>query len=325
MKKSLIILGSIIVIGCLMWLGLVYWIGSGLVIGGGGSQQYVPDTVETGESTNITLIVTATGGGKIQGRFKNISLFYRLVSENTYKSILPQPITLPDNFKTVQSKTFQSEAYQFTIPPYPKGTTGEIEYYIEMTFDGYQSRQEGVKKIKIINSVLDYTTTPSVSFQGHILKGQSFQKDIGKGLIFKLTPDSNGWNMDIFSNNAQQYDYGFASIVTPPFHGITALQIEGWHFRNKKNTAQNDGSVNAPQITRDFSFALNKQDANTMVDAINLFTSGKKLDFNPNVYSLGKGELVIQNLKLGNLVSGSQAWIESMDFNVSITLPKTTQ
>lgn len=151
MKRILIILGSIVVIGCLLWFGLAYWIGGS--IGGGGMQQYAPDTVEAGEPSDITIIITATGGGgNIQGRFTDLTLHYRLLGENDYKSIQPQAITLPDNFKTVQSKTFQSEAYKFTIPAYPKGTTGEIAYNTEMTFDGYHSRQEGVKKIKIIPS-----------------------------------------------------------------------------------------------------------------------------------------------------------------------------
>lgn len=152
MKKILIILGSIVVVGCLLWFGLSYWIGGS--IGGGGIQQYAPDTVQAGEPADITLIATATGGGgNIQGRFTNLTLHYRLVGENAYKSIQPQSIALPDNFKTVQSKTFQSEAYKFTIPAYPKGTVGEIEYYTEMTFDDYPSKTDGVKKIKLSTNI----------------------------------------------------------------------------------------------------------------------------------------------------------------------------
>jgi len=148
MKKILIILGSIVVIGGLLWFGLSYWIGGN--IGGGGMQQYAPDTVQAGEPADITIIATATGGGgDIQGRFTDLTLHYRLVGENVYKSIQSQSIALPDNFKTVQSKTFQSEAYKFTIPAYSKGTTGEIEYYVEMTFDGYPSKIDGIKKIKL--------------------------------------------------------------------------------------------------------------------------------------------------------------------------------
>jgi hypothetical protein len=154
MKKILIILGSIVVIGGLLWFGLSYWIGGS--IGGGGMQQYAPDTVQAGEPADITIIATATGGGGyIQGRFTDLTLHYRLVGENVYKSIPSQSIALPDNFNTVQSKTFQSEAYKFTIPAYPKSTTGEIEYYVEMTFDGYPSKTDGVKKIKVSESVAD--------------------------------------------------------------------------------------------------------------------------------------------------------------------------
>jgi len=150
MKKILTILGVIVALGLLAWGGLVYWIGSG--IGGGGHELTVPDTIKTGEPTDIQLIITATGGGgSIKGRFTNISFSYRLVGEKTYKTLQPQPITLPDNFKAVQSKSFQSEANKFTIPPYPKGTIGEIEYYNEMTFDGYPSKTEGNKKIKVFD------------------------------------------------------------------------------------------------------------------------------------------------------------------------------
>src|SRR3989344_8830242 len=108
MKKSLIILGSIILVGGLLWFGLVYWIGSG--IGGGGHELIVPDTIKTDESTDIELIVTATGGGgPIKGRFTNISFHYRLVCEDTYKALQAQLTVLPDNFRAVQSKSFQSE------------------------------------------------------------------------------------------------------------------------------------------------------------------------------------------------------------------------
>ncbi len=164
MKKILIILGSIVVIGGLLWFGLAYWIGGS--IGGGGMQQYAPDTVQAGEPADITIIATATGGGgNIQGRFTNLTLHYRLVGENAYKSIESQLIALPDNFKTVQSKTFQSEAYKFTIPAYPKSTTGEIEYYVEMTFDGYPSKTDGVKKIKLGTNISQPTPVSAVMKQ----------------------------------------------------------------------------------------------------------------------------------------------------------------
>ncbi len=154
MKKLIIILGSISVIGVLLWLGLVNWIASN--IGGGGSELKAPDTIKTGEPTDIELIVTALGGGgPIKGRFTDISFHYKLTDERNYKTLQPQPVALPDNLKAVQSKSFQSEAYRFTIPAYPKGTVGEIEFYTEKTFDGYLSRTDGTKKIKISDDVKD--------------------------------------------------------------------------------------------------------------------------------------------------------------------------
>ncbi len=195
----MVIFGLILLVACSLWFGLVYWIGSG--IGGGGSEEIAPDTVQAGEPADITIIVTATGGGgKIQGRFTDLSLHYRLVGENTYKSIQPQSIVLPDNFKTVQSKTFQSEAYKFTIPPYPKGTTGEIEYYTEMTFDGYQSHQDGVKKIKIISS------TTSLSTNGNndsSLKPDSFDWCMANGGDNR-TPNYNAPKICVLDNRVYE-------------------------------------------------------------------------------------------------------------------------
>ncbi len=129
---------------------LFYFKNRVFVAGGGGSELIAPDTIKTGEPTDIQLIVTATGGGPLKGRYTNISFGYKLDSEKTYHVLQPHPIPLPDNFKAVQSKSSQSEAYEFTIPPYPKGTVGEIEYYDEMIFDGYpQNRNKGNKKITV--------------------------------------------------------------------------------------------------------------------------------------------------------------------------------
>lgn len=156
-------------------------------------------------------------------------------------------------------------------------------------------------------------------FQAHILRSEKFQRNIGNGLIFQLIPDEYGWSIEIVpESGGGDIPYGdFASIATPPYRGINALQIQGWHFRNTNNTAPNDGSVNAPQEIRDFQFVLNKTDAYTMSVAIEQFTSGKTLDFSPNVF-VGQGHLEIMNLELGNLTPGVQAWIESIDVKVHI-------
>ena len=157
------------------------------------------------------------------------------------------------------------------------------------------------------------TNQDNIQLQGHVSRRQTYEKDFGNGLVFQLIPNDNGWNIEIIPAGVQNAnDYGFASIATPPFHGPTPLQIEGWSFANASDTNE---------TTRDFFFVLNKQDANITADAVQQLMSGKTSDFSPGV-PLGQGELNIQNMKLGNLASKSQAWIESMDFSVSLKMPR---
>ena len=147
-KHTLIFLG----IALFAWGGL-YLLGNGIA-GGGASDQYAPESVRTAKPAVVNLITTATGGGgPIHGRFTNISLSYKLVSENDFKSLKPTLVPLPNNFKVVQSRIFQSENYEFIIPPYPKDTTGEIEYYVDFTFDGHANHNNGVRKIKVVDSI----------------------------------------------------------------------------------------------------------------------------------------------------------------------------
>ena len=148
--------------------------------------------------------------------------------------------------------------------------------------------------------------TSSIQFTGHVARGEKFQKDIGNDLVFQLVPIEYGWYINIVSKS-EKGAYGF-TLATPPFHGVNPTQIEGWHFAVP--------APNAPQREREFLFVLNNKDANTMADAINQYTSGKTLDFSPDV-PLGKGELTVQNLRLGAAVP-DQSWIEFMDFSVDI-------
>jgi len=168
-------------------------------------------------------------------------------------------------------------------------------------------------------------STHGIQFEGHVARGQQFEKDIGHGLIFQLTPGEHGWSIDIFPQTGHGVnDYSLTGIATPPYHGINAnLQIDGWQFRNASNTGPNDGRVNAPHAERDFQFVMNEADARTVAGAIEQYEEGKRNDFSPNV-PFGQGKLRVQNLKLGNLGPGSQAWIESMDLSVSLEFPMPT-
>ena len=148
MKKLLIILGIIILLSGSFYL-FKSW-GGGFA-GGGGSEYIVPDIAKTGEPITIGLILNTWGKHTklISERYTNISLNYRLVGESSYKTLQPKLVDLPANYKAAISDIVQYEKYEFTIPAYPIGTKGEIEYYVDMTFDGYASHTEGIKKIKV--------------------------------------------------------------------------------------------------------------------------------------------------------------------------------
>jgi hypothetical protein len=154
--------------------------------------------------------------------------------------------------------------------------------------------------------------TPVIIFHDHISKGEIFKKDLGANLLFVLQPNESGWDIVVKSKDESQND-DFAQVATPPLHGPTPLQIEAHSF------ISNDERSNSAQLVRDFSFVLNKKDADAMVDAISQFTEGKTTDFNINVHSFGKGKLIISNLKLDSGTTNTQTSIGSMDFEVTIS------
>jgi hypothetical protein len=136
MKKIGIAL-CVLLLGGLMILGAVWTFAKP---GGGGSTQIAPDVVNAGEPTVIKLELTVWGaGGSIKGRYTDVYLHYRLVGETTYKKVQPK---LVSQYET-------QEIYDLTIPSYPKGTSGEIEFYFELKLDGHVNQIEGLKKIKL--------------------------------------------------------------------------------------------------------------------------------------------------------------------------------
>ena len=118
--------------------------------GAGASDQIVPDTVKAGEPSVVTIVFSVWGsGGAIKGRYKDIFFYYRLAGESSYKKLQPELVKLPPEYDYPDNRDTH-EAYQVTIPPYPKGTTGYIEFYYEKTFDDYHSRTNGLKRIRVL-------------------------------------------------------------------------------------------------------------------------------------------------------------------------------
>ena len=178
------------------------------------------------------------------------------------------------------------------------------------------------------------TITRVCTFSGHVTRGQFYTHEIVKGLIFCLRPSTSwhkndGWEIVISDTTDDKRNQGFNGIVTPPFHGMNPIDIEGWHFRNDKNTAENDGSVNAPQKIREFNFVINRNDFekvwsatmcklwNECENGLTQNEAGKIIATTPR----SRGVLNITNFELGNLIPNDKAWFESMDFEVKIYLP----
>lgn len=149
--KGMVAIGILVVLTALVSYAAIKK-GSLDLISGGGSEQYSPDTISSGEPVTIKFIVSTWGsGGTIQNRYSDLALHYRLVGENDYKMVSSQPDTLPDNYVKAMTAEKQWAAYKFIIPAYPQNSTGQIEYYIDFKFDKQLNHVNGIKKIQIIS------------------------------------------------------------------------------------------------------------------------------------------------------------------------------
>lgn len=169
-----------------------------------------------------------------------------------------------------------------------------------------------------------------LKFGGEVSREQVFEYKIGPNLYFQLRPTGYGWKVWI-GNKSQPFD-NYVGVVTPPYHGMNAIYIEGWHFRNSDNTGPNvpgEKLVNAPQKVRRFYFILNEEDHQIAYNSLNLqlFPEEeheqiwkKREQLEPR-----EGQLTITKLELGNLVPGEDAWIENMEFEVELSLPSNFQ
>jgi hypothetical protein len=179
------------------------------------------------------------------------------------------------------------------------------------------------------------------TFDGRLSRGQFYKHQIMPNLIFCLVPSegmvsipNDGWDIVISDTRPGSCDIGsddylnFGPLVTPPFHGNLYFYVYGWHFRNKENSGNNKGSLNTPQKERYFNFVFNRQD----YDAVwyrgrcNLWgmdtdcAIATQTSTDTDVF-WSRAKFTITELELGNLVPGSHAWIEYMEFEVKVYLP----
>ena len=164
------------------------------------------------------------------------------------------------------------------------------------------------------------------AYRGRALRGQALELPLSGGLVFRLAPDAYGWTMGVIA--AGRPDEDFAGIATPPYHGINARYLEGWHFRNHANTGPNAGDVNAPQDERDFAFVLSANDyarASRTLEAL-LWGARPEAERQQPMETLervsrGRGRLRVTGSSLGNLLPGAHAWFEWLSFDVELCRP----
>lgn len=161
------------------------------------------------------------------------------------------------------------------------------------------------------------------TLQGQIARGESLALPLEGGLMFRLAPLGEDWEIQITPTEeaAEQAagaetpaDYSF--VITPPFRTLNSRQLQGWHFRTADNSGPNapgPNNVNAPQEQRHFCYVL---DAESYTLAFSRFhEQGNFAAGLEDIHAAG-AHFTIQSLELGNLVPGEQAWIESMQFSL---------
>jgi hypothetical protein len=100
----------------------------------------------------------------------------------------------------------------FPAPSRPAGVTGEHDSVAAtLTFGSHGKKRSGA------HEEADFQIT------GEVTRGNAFQQDIGRGLMFQLAPPSNapdaGWVIEIVPKTQPAGGaVEFSSIATPPYH-----------------------------------------------------------------------------------------------------------
>jgi hypothetical protein len=170
-----------------------------------------------------------------------------------------------------------------------------------------------------------------VRFAGEVTRNQRYVHALPGNLEFRLLPSPEGWSIAIGRPGDRTEDY--AGIATPPYHGVNAVFIEAWHFRNADNTGPNEGEVDAPGKIRDFSFVVSEAQYDKFMNALSTWSgekpaaTAKQRDAATNFLLNGprrKGTLTIVDMQLGGLGKGMHPWFESMKFTVNLCFPPPT-
>jgi hypothetical protein len=154
----------------------------------------------------------------------------------------------------------------------------------------------------------------TAKFSGSVLHGEDFDRRLSNGLWFCLLhdPDANGggWLIAI-QESCEPGGHNFATIATPPFHGVNDTEIDAWHF---------DPGANAPQSERDFSFVLSDEDWQRLMQDLNSYSDPEKMLKELVTLGSGHGKLTITAMKRHQAPGGASLF-DSLAFDVTLKWP----
>lgn len=164
-------------------------------------------------------------------------------------------------------------------------------------------------------------------FSGTVLREEDFLHELPGGLVFRLDfidYGPEGWSIRI--NDPAAPDENFCAVVTPPYRGINALQIFAWHFFNESRTGPADGTVNAPGEERLFWFVTDRttyQEAFTLLSTMlwpETPSDAEQAALEHEAIPRLEGLLTITDVATGSIPGTDSVWIDSMDFEVELSL-----
>ena len=144
---------------------------------------------------------------------------------------------------------------------------------------------------------------------GTLQAGERLRTAFGGEYLFVLEPNDYGWVIEVQQRGRDEN----LARLTPPWHFVpNPRYVEGWHFRNASNTGPNDGSVNAPQETREFIFSpevglsLEYEGSATPASVV------------AEVRAFGRGQLTLTEYRLSPVAEGQRASFEEARFEVCL-------
>jgi hypothetical protein len=173
---------------------------------------------------------------------------------------------------------------------------------------------------------------PRVHIAGTVRAGEVFRKEIGSGLAVVLTPVPNsgegyGWTIEIQPLDGSD---NFVRCVTLPLHGPTQADLLAWQFVSPDNERLPESKLSELK-KREFQFVLNAADQKQACeemeaeayDTPKTAPDGTLVIGNPGYKEppLGSGSFLIKTARLSNLGRHKHARLDSLSFEVEITLP----